>query len=476
MGENQSGLAYRQDDALGHDPQRSAEGGHAMSLKWSEIQQIAAAIAEAPDEKLIQIVKVIDRLPDRAFLDEAVGRVRDRLCVLRPPRPLSMARILFEPVEDLLEAPSEYHRGSRRFNRGIIRTVVQIVEMGLGEERCATLKKEFEGRTTANHGFFKVFGARLWPIAADLLERTVKAAAADDKVRIARMGRDDDVLRQISELVGYLKLAVVIERLKADLPPKPFLQLEPHHIQALEICFAELVDPEQITLCTRVLLARSARPAELLEVVERIRMVLNQRQREVLVGHMAQSVLDRLGQDATRLSDFSAMDVTMAADLADQLTSSIDVLERKKQWGTVTLEGPALDRARREVANFVTGHLDRALEASEASTPHGTAVAALSDQESFAREERTAALRQFRDLSRILKIEHKVKSQYERIVRAMDHKAVEEVSTALRNGLPREDIDQIVADRLRLCDILEGYERAVALRDRLTALINGSAR
>jgi hypothetical protein len=58
----------------------------------------------------------------------------------------------------------------------------------------------------------------------------------------------------------------------------------------------------------------------------------------------------------------------------------------------------------------------------------------------------------------------------------MDHKAVEEVSTALRNGLPREDIDQIVADRLRLCDILEGYERAVALRDRLTALINGSAR
>jgi hypothetical protein len=142
----------------------------------------------------------------------------------------------------------------------------------------------------------------------------------------------------------------------------------------------------------------------------------------------------------------------------------------------MTIEGPALDRARREVADFVTGHLDRALEASEARTPQGAAVAALSDQESFAREERTAALRQFRDLSRILRIEHKTKSQYERIVRAMDRQAVEEVSSALRGGLPREEIDQIVADRLRLCDILEGYERAVALRDRLSALINGSAR
>ena len=51
----------------------------------------------------------------------------------------------------------------------------------------------------------------------------------------------------------------------------------------------------------------------------------------------------------------------------------------------------------------------------------------------------------------------------------MDQEAVEQVRSAVRQGLPRAEIDQIIVDRLRLCDIVEGYERAKELRSKLVA-------
>ena len=55
---------------------------------WAELQQLSMAIAQASDEKLIQIVRIVDTLPERTQLDEAISKVRHRLFWLRPPRPL----------------------------------------------------------------------------------------------------------------------------------------------------------------------------------------------------------------------------------------------------------------------------------------------------------------------------------------------------------------------------------------------------
>ena len=57
---------------------------------WAELQQLSLAIAQASDEKLIQIVRIVDTLPERTQLDEAIGKVRHRLFWLKPPRPLSL--------------------------------------------------------------------------------------------------------------------------------------------------------------------------------------------------------------------------------------------------------------------------------------------------------------------------------------------------------------------------------------------------
>ena len=110
-----------------------------MTLNWAELQQLGLAIAQASDEKLVQIVRMVDTLPERTQLDDAIAKVRHRLFWLKPPRPLSMARILFSPVEDLLDTPLRYRRGTRRFNRAIIRPVVDLVESGLGAPKAAAV-------------------------------------------------------------------------------------------------------------------------------------------------------------------------------------------------------------------------------------------------------------------------------------------------------------------------------------------------
>ena len=214
-----SGLANRQEfDGTGR-PERGVEGGHAMTT-WAELQQLSVAIAQASDEKLIQIVRIVDTLPERTQLDDAIAKVRHRLSWLKPPRPLSLARILFAPVEDLLDGPLHYRRGSKRFSRAIIRPVADIFDAAMGEAKSTAIRAELVGKTTKQREFALAFGERLWPTAADILADFVKRAAGDQRLRTDRIGRDDDVLLQIADMASFLRFGSRIERLKADLPPQ----------------------------------------------------------------------------------------------------------------------------------------------------------------------------------------------------------------------------------------------------------------
>jgi hypothetical protein len=231
---------------------------------WAELQQLSVAIAQASDEKLIQIVRIVDTLPERTQLDEAISKVRYRLSWLKPPRPLSLARILFAPVEDLLDGPLRYRRGSKRLSRAIIRPVTDIFEAAMGEAKSAAIRAELSGKTTKNRDFALAFGERLWPAASDVLTDFVKRATTDPRMRTERIGRDDDVLLQIGDMAAFLRFGARIEQMKADLPPKPFDELQSHHIQMIEDVFLTLPAAEDVSLFTRILLALSGEPAKIL--------------------------------------------------------------------------------------------------------------------------------------------------------------------------------------------------------------------
>ncbi|MGF7211135.1 hypothetical protein GGE65_005751 [Skermanella aerolata] len=435
---------------------------------WAELQQLSSAIAQASDDKLIQIVRIVDTLPERTQLDEAISKVRHRLFWLRPPRPLSVARILFAPVEDLLDGPLSYRRGSKRFNRAIIRPVTEIFESAMGEAKSVAIRAELMGKTTKHRDFALAFGERLWPAASDILADFAKRAATDQRLRTERIGRDEDVLHQIADMAAFLRFGARIEQIKADLPPKPFEDLQPHHVQMIEEVFITLPLPEDVALFTRILLALSGEPAKVLELLERVKIQATQRQRDALVGDLTQSVIDKLGEDADRLVDIPRTDLQVAAKVAGRLVSSLDALGRKRQWGSINVDARTLDLTRRAIGDFVVENLNRTAEDSAVSMAATKAnPAPATDAQAVEAEERAGALRQFRDLARSLKIDHHTKARFDTITRSMDQEALEQVRSAVAQGLSRAEIDQIIVDRLRICDIVEGYERTKELRSKL---------
>jgi hypothetical protein len=134
------------------------------------------------------------------------------------------------------------------------------------------------------------------------------------------------------------------------------------------------------------------------------------------------------------------------------------------------VDGRTLDRTRRAIGDFVVDNLNRTVDQSAATIAAVTAnPAAATDAQAGEAEDRAVALRQFRDLARTLKIDYHTKAQFETITRSMEQEAIEQVRSAARQGLSKADIDQIIVDRLRICDIVEGYERAKELRSKLVA-------
>ncbi|MFX8410435.1 hypothetical protein ABTL60_19390, partial [Acinetobacter baumannii] len=72
-------------------------------LSFANMNALSRDLAQSSDRQLVKIVGIIDNMSDRGGLDAAVDRVRHRLAVIRPARPLTLARLLFNPVEDLLD-------------------------------------------------------------------------------------------------------------------------------------------------------------------------------------------------------------------------------------------------------------------------------------------------------------------------------------------------------------------------------------
>ena len=52
-----------------------------MTLNWAELQQLGQAIAQASDEKLVQIVRIVDTLPERNKLDDAIEQYQKALII-----------------------------------------------------------------------------------------------------------------------------------------------------------------------------------------------------------------------------------------------------------------------------------------------------------------------------------------------------------------------------------------------------------
>ncbi len=88
---------------------------------------LAANLSNASDENLLRIMAMIDRLPDRSRLDALLTDVRPRLAQLRPPRPLTMMRLLFLPLSGALVDRAAWRHDPAAIPRAALRPIFTLL-------------------------------------------------------------------------------------------------------------------------------------------------------------------------------------------------------------------------------------------------------------------------------------------------------------------------------------------------------------
>lgn len=146
--------------ALIQDANEATKGEDALS-------RISKRTSKASDTVLQQVVAVLEAAPSRAVLDPIIEAARPRLRMLRPPRPITFARILFLPFDGAVVPLKEWTSGSAKLPRPALLPISEALRAAMGPT-AEKISANLGGRN-----FFDVLqvdseGRALWAEAAQL--------------------------------------------------------------------------------------------------------------------------------------------------------------------------------------------------------------------------------------------------------------------------------------------------------------------
>jgi hypothetical protein len=133
----------------------------------AEHRRLSQAVAGASDKALADILMLFDRMTDRQEADRLLDAVRPRLRRLRPPRPLSLPRLLFVPLHGAIVETRHWRREPGTLPRCALLPIAAAVRQALGDE-AAAIEAPFPGRTFSELRIVDAAGRRLWQGAAEL--------------------------------------------------------------------------------------------------------------------------------------------------------------------------------------------------------------------------------------------------------------------------------------------------------------------
>ncbi|WP_428492232.1 hypothetical protein [Rhodopila sp.] len=126
------------------------------------------ALIDASDPQILKIVAAVDAMIQRGSADFLIVPLRPRLAVLRPPRPLRFARLLFYPLNLLMVRAARWRLGQPLIPRSVIKPMAEQVRRAMGQAVVA-FGSEIAGRSTAEIDVITHCGQTLWPLAATIL-------------------------------------------------------------------------------------------------------------------------------------------------------------------------------------------------------------------------------------------------------------------------------------------------------------------
>jgi hypothetical protein len=299
-------------------------------------------LSVASNEQLLRVVGLIDTLDRRGPMDRLLDPVRDRLALLRPPRPLALGRVLILPFEDLLVPDGEVWPGRRCLSRAHLGMLIELVTADLPAATASALKARATGQTMMSGDVVKEIGTTLWPAAAAIITSLVERASEYPE-------RD----RQLAGVAPLLALGAAVVPTIWQLPPRPITSLPRPALElVLDLLRAALpLGAEAVLALLELLLARTASPMVVLDPLRGADFGLPPRERDALLGQLVHRRIADMGETTMRLATPAASGAR--ADAAGILRLAADLEALEGNWPVSPGDKAALAAIRRSVSTFV---------------------------------------------------------------------------------------------------------------------------
>lgn len=248
----------------------------------SAIREVSRGLIDARDAQILKVVAMVDAMPNRGAADQLIAPLRPRLALLRPPRPLRFARLLFLPLDPLIVPPARWRAEQSTIPRSAIPSLAASVatELGAVGRKVAAM---IEGHTTQDIEVVTAAGALLWRPAAELLADAKQPPDWDTT------GLSGPMLKPLARRIGALLFqAERLHRWMADAAQG----LSPPEIHAVQAMLESAIrrDPDAQPMIIALLLARIP---DVAPVLLRVATLLGQRG-GTLLRHAGEQAADML--------------------------------------------------------------------------------------------------------------------------------------------------------------------------------------
>ena len=399
-----------------------------MTAAGPQIRHLQRDLAEAGDGKIIRVLAMVDAIAERGPADSLIAPLRGRLAQLRPQRPLRFVRLLFAPFDPLVIPATKWRRGTAALPRTALAPLGALVLAHLPDR--AALQTRLAGATTDQTDRIAAGESALWPEAATILAHAPPPADWTDATGL----QADDYRLLARSLAALFAQAPALLRLlaaaRAGTPPTAV---------ELEAMLSATIPggADALAMMTATLMAQLPRPETLVAVADDL---------------AARQSDPAFRVAADRAVDFLLDDIEAAPPDPPDLAQAADALAR-----TVILLGdldarPGQRPGRRGRIDGIRRKIDataRARFAADLDSQLLGPAASLATADIEALERSSRDLRRYETQARQLG----GADQYDR--------ALQQAATRLH---PRPgDTGDAVIDRVRLVEILQGPEAALAL-------------
>jgi hypothetical protein len=403
------------------------------------LRGLAHDLRDASDSAILRITQVIDTMPDRGATDQLLDGLRPRLSSLRPPRPRTLARELFTPLDPVIVASGAWRPGLAAIRRSVIAPVTALVREHLPDAVATEASLAAGGEPDG----------QLWERAASVLAEAPLPAAWSLPSFQAATGLKPQMMPPI---LGVIRLVFghvsVLRRFPFEYEPS-YETIRPLLLEAARS------GPLAWSIVLALLFEQTPAPAALVEHVLALAAGTGlARQLEKSLQDVIRTVIEKLDHPAQGMSQGMSQDGPQTALSDDALHAQAQRAARLAGFsalrGDMHAFAGALAQRRRQMAAQCSAQLASGLRhAPEACVPPGP-LEPQAEQEAAERlESRLRALRRLDLAARPL---GDVDGREALLAEAA---AFYSGDTAPGWLTP--------ADRLRLCEILVGAEAALRL-------------